>query len=537
MSGGGGERRGEGTPGPHPRGLAPARGAHARARAWGLGLLLAAFGPTPVPLRADEPIDGFVKGERVFSATLTVGARESSTGIQGDGAAVYVVHVEGAATSPGGRAFDALYQHGGPGGDGALPARSPRIEVRAGSERVYRDFEPYAAEEGQGARLPAFREDHVYEFLWRPKAGGPIAVVSPPMTFDAPPTDTLRGEFQVSVFRAIRDEGRPSPKEPVAPASPKEPVPPVPQKQPDPPTAAPRGPRLAPGELSGDEWVGSALGTGRMSLEKDLLVLSLGPEDDGTRCWSRVAIEGDFDLTVTYALLDWAPGPRQSPSLDLYVSEEANITPSTMQVSRADFEDAKLVFVQPGTEPTPTKDRTDGRFRVRREGDSFTVWQGRGAEDAPLAKVERRVGASTWIGFGLTKGGDGTLKVALRPSWTASPPLPEGRPSLPKPPANPRPDADLPSLPATEGPSIVGTWEWSPPTAGASGPTGLLVFASDRSVAGGGGKYGTWVQDGRTVVVRWSRGAAPLTLLLSDDGRTLTGRDASGASLRATRKP
>lgn len=489
--------------------------------------------------RAGPPIEGFVRGEQVFAATLTVGAREKPTGIQGDGVAVYVVHLEGAATTPGGRAFDALYQHKDPDAAGASRARSPRIEFRAGTERAYRDFQPHATAGAAGVPWPPFREDHVYEFLWRPRTGGPIAVVAPPLTLGTPPTDVLRGELTVTIYRAVRDEGSAEPKDPHGPLSRKEPAQPKDPAAPELPKTDPRGdgkadrsrlipthaPRLAPAALLADEWEASTTGSGRIHVEGDHLVLEVGADDFGPRSWSKVAIEGDFDLTIHYTLVEWSVGPRQSPVLDLYLSEEAEITASTIQVSRADFEDAALVFVQPGPDPTPAVGAKEGRLRVRRVGSRWTVWQADARGWAPLAQLERPMKPSTWIGFGLIKGGDGPLKATVRPSWTDDGPATDAA------------KAGEPPAPTGGDPSVVGTWEWSPVDAASPGPTGLLVFAADRSVAGSGGRFGTWTQDGRTVVLRWSKGPASVSLTVSEDGRTLTGRDASGASLRATRRP
>jgi len=162
--------------------------------------------PTLVLLLASAqggpPLFGYHKGEQLFAATLEVGGPEKSTGIKGDGITIYIVHIDGVGTTPGGRKVDGLYTFVDANFSGALPLRNARVQLLIGNSPVYRDFEFYSPAPSLGPAFPAFRNQNDYDFLWKPSPGDTVSLVSPNLKWTNPTDDPLSGSYNVAIFRA-----------------------------------------------------------------------------------------------------------------------------------------------------------------------------------------------------------------------------------------------------------------------------------------------------------------------------------------------
>lgn len=154
------------------------------------------------------PLYGFRKGETLFSGSLTVGGDAVKTGIKGDGTTNYIVHFSGIGTTPGGRQSDALYNFANPNPAGALPMKSTMVRLLIGNTNYYSDFIFWAPIVTD--TYPTYKDDHEYDFLWRPSPGDEISVAAPATKWTSPTEDVLTGSYQISIYRAVQGDEKSS---------------------------------------------------------------------------------------------------------------------------------------------------------------------------------------------------------------------------------------------------------------------------------------------------------------------------------------
>ncbi len=156
-------------------------------------------------LQGNNELEGYAKGDKVFSGSVTIGAPETKTGVKGDDITMYVVHIEGTSSSGMGRACDGFYTFTDPYWTFGLPTKHMGVELLIGSDPVYRPFEIYHL--SGRSDYPAFQGSHSYDFLWRPRAGDEISVVSPATKWTSPSDDPLNGTYTMSIYKAVQDTG------------------------------------------------------------------------------------------------------------------------------------------------------------------------------------------------------------------------------------------------------------------------------------------------------------------------------------------
>src|SRR5262245_38868135 len=120
-----------------------------------------------LPQQEGYDLQGYAKGRQLASVSITVGGPQQSLGIKGDEHTVYVVHIEGTGSTPGGRQVDGLYTFVDPYWTFGLPNKAVHVELLYEGDNLYREWEFYWPHK-PGSDTPAYRNDHVYEFLIKP---------------------------------------------------------------------------------------------------------------------------------------------------------------------------------------------------------------------------------------------------------------------------------------------------------------------------------------------------------------------------------